>query len=259
MNPENIKLLESTNSTNDVAMEWARNGAPHGAGIVASQQLSGRGRHGRVWFSPAGKCLYCSIVVRPKIELTDYPKLTIMAGLAVAEYLEVTHDLSIGLKWPNDVFIKGRKCGGILCESSIHITNEDSFGVIGIGLNISLTESELPEELKGVATSLAIAGVDCKEARYYYSGIRHRLLEVIEEFEGVGFRSILSRWKTRDILYGKRATWMKSSGVVVYGTCFGPDENGLLQVIDDEGVGHEVVSGDITLGDQARNNKSSKG
>jgi len=246
MNPE-IRYLEITQSTNDDALKWASAGAAHGCAIVAQQQVTGRGRLGKQWFSPAGKNLYCSIVVRPEIDPREYPKLTLVAGLAVAEFLEAQFPVSVGLKWPNDLFISKRKCAGILCESSLGPDSSQSFAVIGVGLNINLSSDELPAELSDSATSLVIEGCQAVNPIALFPNLRTQVLLTIAEFEQHGFLPIIKRWRAKDILYGKVTQWVNRVGDIVSGTSLGPDDEGILHVVDERSVIHEIISGDIKL------------
>ena len=98
--------LQQTDSTNLQARKMAEQGAVHGSGVVADSQTAGRGRLAREWFSPSGRNLYCSYILRPAIKLEDFSRLTMVAGLAVAAYLSTLCPLSIGLKWNS-----GLECG----------------------------------------------------------------------------------------------------------------------------------------------------
>lgn len=238
-------FLETTDSTNRVARELGQKGGAHGSGVMAETQTGGRGRRGREWFSPPGKNLYCSYLVRPDIRLDDYPKLTMVAGVAAVQCLQEISDISMGLKWPNDLYMKSRKCGGILCESSL--APGDSYGVIGIGINCNLSDSDLPEELKEIATSLFIESGVTIDPRQLFGALREDLLDTIRDFEDQGFAEILTRWNRYDLFYGKRMTWVREDGKPVSGINLGPEIDGTLLVEDDDGNRHRVMSGDVTL------------
>ena len=238
-------FLSSTDSTNRIAREMGANGAAHGSGVVADTQTAGRGRLGREWFSPPGKNLYCSYVVRPDINLEDYPKLTLAAGVAVVDCLGQTTYVEAGLKWPNDIYIDNRKCGGILCESS-SIT-ENTFAIIGIGINCNLSDADIPEDLKGIATSLSIESGTRVNVRKLFHDIRDSLLDVILILEKRGFSEILTSWNSYDSFRSTRMTWVRADGKPVEGVSLGPDPDGSLVVEDSDGNRHKVISGDVTL------------
>ncbi|MBW7460450.1 biotin--[acetyl-CoA-carboxylase] ligase, partial [Paenibacillus sepulcri] len=150
-----IKLLDSVDSTQNVAQRLAEEGAPEGTLVIAEQQTSGRGRMGRNWVSPSGKGVWMSMVLRPGIPLQFAPQLTLLAAVALCRALKSIAPLDIGIKWPNDLLIGGKKISGILLES----TAEDErlrYVVAGIGISVNLEEADYPQELLEIATSLRI-------------------------------------------------------------------------------------------------------
>ena len=149
-----LVYLAVTDSTNRVAMEMAENGATHGTVVVADAQTAGRGRMGRRWVSPAGKNLYVSLLLRPPVPAVDAPQLALVAGVALADAVEAV-GVPAALKWPNDLYCRGRKAAGILAEMA---SGPDGVRhvVIGVGLNVNVEEEDFPTELRGAATSLRI-------------------------------------------------------------------------------------------------------
>ena len=241
-------FLKSTDSTNRVAREMGDKGGAHGSGVVAESQTGGRGRLGREWFSPPAKNLYCSYVVRPRIEHEHYPKLTLAAGVAAASCIRTGYHYNVGLKWPNDLFVGARKIAGILSESSIDC-NDEPFAVIGIGINCNLTRLEIPADLIDKATSLFIESGTIIDIRQLYFDLRKSLLSGLEEFEEEGFSAVLTRWHEYDIFLGRTMAWLRADGTRVEGENLGPDEDGSLLVRDESGVIHRVLSGDVNLTD----------
>jgi BirA family transcriptional regulator, biotin operon repressor / biotin---[acetyl-CoA-carboxylase] ligase len=150
-----VMVLSATGSTNDEALRWAQAGAPEGAIVVADHQTQGRGRRGRQWSSQPGQALLFSLVLRPAGPAARLQLLTTAVGVACARALESTTGLRIGLKWPNDLIVEGRKIGGILVETRV-TGAEVEVAVIGIGINF-LDLSEPPSELAARASSLAAA------------------------------------------------------------------------------------------------------
>ncbi len=240
--------LQQTDSTNLQARKMAEQGVSHGSGVVADSQTAGRGRLAREWFSPPGKNLYCSYVLRPAIKTEDFSRLTMVAGLAVARYLGTFCPLPIGLKWPNDIHLSGKKCGGILSESSLSAGDvKRSYAIIGIGLNLNISLDELPPHLRLIATSLFIETGETYDANTLFQGIRNSLLSGVREFETKGFTSILKQWKHYDTMLGKWMVWVTSDGKKVTGKSLGPDGDGFLRVEDARGSIHRVISGDVNL------------
>ena len=153
-----LRVLAITDSTNDDARSDALSGAPDGHVVVADGQREGRGSHGRRWTSPAGTDLYLSIVTRPRLPISALPPLTLAVGLGVAEAVERLLWAELGacteVKWPNDVWLRGKKCAGILVEAST-LGSDIGPVVVGVGLNVNRTQWE--RELEPSATSLRAA------------------------------------------------------------------------------------------------------
>lgn len=153
------RVVAITGSTNDDAREWARQGAPHGAVVIADAQDRGRGRHGRSWSSPPGASLAMSVVLRPRVPPTALPPIALVAGLAVRRAVAARLEHPVRVKWPNDVVLvtdgELRKLSGVLVEGAIAGARVDHV-VVGIGVNVG--RSSFPPELEAIATSLARAG-----------------------------------------------------------------------------------------------------
>ncbi|MDM8271944.1 biotin--[acetyl-CoA-carboxylase] ligase [Thermophilibacter provencensis] len=150
--PPALELWETMGSTNDRALELAREGAPHGCAVAARRQTAGRGRRGHVWESPRGN-LYLSVVLRPCVSPSRLPGLAAACGLGAADVLDVLLASNAPqLKWPNDLLAAGRKLGGILVEAA-RDNDGKSFAVCGIGINIESAPRDLG------AVSLAELGV----------------------------------------------------------------------------------------------------
>lgn len=153
-----LHILEDTPSTNSAASALAQEGAPDGTVVVAEAQTLGRGRLGRQWYSPPGKNLYCSIILRRAMSPDHVSRwlswVPLLSAAAVARAIQVITGLRSSLKWPNDILVDHRKVGGLLCESSgTGATN--AFVIVGIGLNVNMWRDAFPEDLRNVATSLA--------------------------------------------------------------------------------------------------------
>ncbi|MGB3221191.1 MAG: biotin--[acetyl-CoA-carboxylase] ligase [Desulforhopalus sp.] len=241
--------FESIDSTNIKAKEIAESGAVSGTAVVAEYQTKGRGRLGKDWHSVQGKGLYCSIVVRPKnIALEDYPKITLVAGLSVALVLDRLTDRKTQLKWPNDIYISGKKIAGILTESSVlRESFQRRYAVIGIGINVNNVEEDFPLELRETVTSLSLETGTCFDLNELFQEVRLELLHQLDIFSGSGFQSLLSQWREKDFLLGKEMECVSTEGKRVSGIAQGPDDKGQLHVRDTSGKVHEVLSGDVRL------------
>ena len=148
-----VRYVEETGSTNSDALDWAAEGAPEGAMVVAENQAAGRGRWGRSWESVPGTSLLFSLVLRPGPEAIGL--LTTLAGVGCAAGIRALTGLEPGLKWPNDVILRDRKVAGILVETRV-AGSEVTGAVVGIGLNVSSRPEDFSAEVSETATSLAV-------------------------------------------------------------------------------------------------------
>ena len=203
-----------TDSTNERAKELADVGAPHGTLVTADEQTAGRGRQGREWTAPPRSAVLMSVVLR---ELDE--RLPLTAAVALCEALPV----EAAIKWPNDVWIEGRKVAGILVEGR----PQEGWAVLGIGVNV--TTREFPPDLAESATSLHLAGID-EEAE----AVLAALLRSLDEWLGAAPARVLDAWRERDALKGERVRWAAGEGVAS-----GIDDSGALVV--------ETPTGAVTL------------
>lgn len=245
----NTLHLASTVSTNEDAYKLALDGAIHGYGVIADVQTGGKGRLGRQWVTPAGTGLCCSVILRPQLPFIEFPRLTLTAGLALCKVIEqLTAMDCFGLKWPNDLYCEGKKCGGILVESSSpSVEGDDSFVVVGIGLNVNSRLDDFPTNLQPTVTSLLIQTAKIYSVQEIFTLIRNSLLTHLRIHEEDGFHTILNEWRRRDVLYGKEMQWLTTEKEVITGVGLGPDETGQLVAKDRNGKLHTILSGDVNL------------
>lgn len=173
----NLVRHDWLDSTNEEAIRQGRAGATEGTVIVAEGQRAGRGREGRRWESPYGKNIYASIILRPPLAPEPAQHLTQMTALALAQAIEgeLQHVAGtewqgvLGLKWPNDILLHGRKLAGILTEATVTAGHLDQV-VIGFGINVHMAREDFPDALQSTATSLALAtGGHCDRERLLQS------------------------------------------------------------------------------------------
>ena len=220
------RLIDSTNAR---ARELAVGGAPHGTLVTADEQTAGRGRQGRVWVAPVGEALLMSLVVRELGAGT----LPLAAAVAVAEACEELAPVEARIKWPNDVWIDGRKVSGILLEGR----PQEGWAVIGIGLNVAIRE--FPDELRDIATSLELSGA--RDA-----GVERALATLLERLDAwlaARPEEAIAAWRERDALIGEPIRWYGGAG-----TAAGIDDKGSLLVDLDGGDGRTALdAGEVHL------------
>ena len=149
-----VSVYPVISSTNTVLKQMAAEDAPEGQVLIAGEQTAGRGRLGRSFYSPAGTGQYMSLLLRPSLAPADATRLTACAAVAVCEALESLGEVRLGIKWVNDICLKGRKICGILTEAGLDFeSGKMSYVIIGIGVNTRLPKGDFPEEIRQVAGS----------------------------------------------------------------------------------------------------------
>lgn len=152
-----LEWRQDTASTNSVALELARQDVAHGTLVVADRQTAGRGRLGRAWYSPPACNLYWSLVLRPDPASGDAMHyvswIPLVTGVAIARALGALGVARVSLKWPNDIQIREKKAGGVLCERTGLRTGIGAV-VVGVGLNVNGDPATYPEDFREQTTSL---------------------------------------------------------------------------------------------------------
>jgi BirA family biotin operon repressor/biotin-[acetyl-CoA-carboxylase] ligase len=151
-----IVVLEQTSSTSDAILQISTADSNEGLVLFAEHQTAGRGQRGNRWESAAGKGLWFSILLRPRIDLPSSPQLTAWAAEAISGAIENEFSLTPTIKLPNDVQIDGRKVAGVLVEMRAQ-KNAPHLAIAGIGLNVNQSREDFPKELQNRAISLAMA------------------------------------------------------------------------------------------------------
>jgi BirA family biotin operon repressor/biotin-[acetyl-CoA-carboxylase] ligase len=249
---DKIQHFPSVGSTNVLAIEAAQASAAHGSVWVADEQTAGRGRSNHAWHSVAGDGLYVSVLLRPTMALIDALWLSLATGLAVQAAIAVVTGLTPDIRWPNDLLIGSRKCGGILVETSAIASQSDAqamlrYAVIGVGINVN--HQSFPAELETLATSLQ------RESGKQWA--RERIL--VEFLQALEKEIALLEAELRGLLSGPglldrfaaASSWVRGKRVSVdegggyTGVTDGLDTRGFLRVAGDDGVLHTVLSGGV--------------
>ena len=212
---------ETIGSTNERARELAEQGASHGTLVTANEQTTGRGRQGRDWVTPPGVAIAASLVLRDFDEL-----LPLRAGLAVADVAGP----GARVKWPNDVWVDGRKVAGILVEA-----RAGEWAVLGIGVNVALDPATLPPDVAEIAGTL---GRDPEQVEPTLV----ELLSALEQRLGQDRDAALAAMRDRDALLGRPVRWQDGEG-----TGAGIDANGALLVTLADGSTTALSAGEVTL------------
>ena len=240
-----VRFFPSVGSTNDLLKHEARADTTEGLVFVADEQVTGRGRRGRSWTAPAGSSVLASILLRPTwLPPSDAFFLTILAAVVAAEAVESVSGLAVGLKWPNDLQINGRKLSGVLVETELD-ADALHWAVIGCGINCNWNPRAVPE-LAASATSVQAElghGIDRRD-------LLRALLERLDARYNalrLGARSALfDAWRTRLHMLGQPITTTTPHGLLV-GVADDVTPDGALVVRSEDGQRHIVTAGDVSV------------
>ncbi len=223
-----VAMPRETGSTMDDAKEALKPGMKYVL-VVAEKQLRGRGRLGRAWASPPGGLWFTLGLRLPGGEL---PPVSLAAGLAVAETLDTFTGLAVGVKWPNDLIVGGRKLGGILVENMVGPGELEVY--VGVGLNVNNPASQMPQELGGMATSLVDElGFRAPRATLLALILPRLAARILGCFEDCG--PVVEELSLYDILRGRRVR-IRLDGETLEGVAEGIDDRGRLRVSTKKGV-----------------------
>jgi BirA family biotin operon repressor/biotin-[acetyl-CoA-carboxylase] ligase len=248
----NLQHFPSVESTNVLALEAAQSGAAHGSVWVADEQTAGRGRSDHRWHSPAGDGLYVSVLLRPQMALVDALWLSLATALAVQAAIANVTRLAPDIRWPNDLLIGGRKCSGILVETSAVASQPDSpamlrYAVVGVGINVN--QQNFPAELRALATSLL------RESgkKWEHEPILIEFLRALDKEIAWLEAELRGTSTTAGLLerFALSSSWVRGKHVSVdeaggyTGVTDGLDARGFLRVAGDDGMLHTVLSGGV--------------
>ncbi|MBT2760695.1 biotin--[acetyl-CoA-carboxylase] ligase [Paenibacillus sp. ISL-20] len=238
-----LKLLDKTTSTQEDARQLAEEGATEGTLVISEEQTGGRGRMGKKFHSPRGKGIWMSLVLRPKQPLHLTQQLTLLTGVAVCRAITKCAGVQTDIKWPNDILFQGKKVCGILLESA----TEDErvrYCIAGIGISANLKESDFPEELRGVATSIRMAGGATVNRTELIKSIMAEMEVLYELYNEQGFEPIASLWEALSGTVG-REVQVQTARDRFSGIATGLNRDGALLVRNQDDELIPVYSGEI--------------
>ena len=242
-----VRHFATVGSTNAMLLEEAAAGAAEGTVFVADEQTAGRGRGGHSWHSTPGDGLYVSVLAKPGLPLRETLWISLATGLAVQSAIRPVTGVAVDIRWPNDLLLGGRKCGGILVETAVEPERSAllRYAVIGIGVNVN--HARFPEELTTLATSLRMeSGAAQSRSTLLVALLRalDRELLLLEEAHAQGGGTLLERFALASSwVSGKRVSVPEQGGYT--GVTAGLDAHGFLRVAGDDGVLRTVLSGGV--------------
>ncbi len=261
-----LYYYDETDSTNARIGELAGAGAPDGTLAVADKQTAGRGRRGRGWDSPPGMNIYMSLLLRPDMDPSDAPMITILMALAVCESVtEVTGGENAGdtavlrgavacgdipaarIKWPNDIVIRGRKVCGILTEMNME-AGHISGVIVGVGINVNQGERTLfPEEIRDTATSLKLECGHAIDRSILIAMIMERFEDLYGRFTDSGDLAYLTDRYDELLVSRDREVRVLDPQGEYTGISRGIDDRGELLVETPDGEVHRVYAGEVSV------------
>lgn len=239
-----VLFLEETDSTNTEGRRQAEKGAADGTLVVAERQSAGKGRRGRNWSSPAGSGIWMSLILKPDLEPSCAPMLTLLAGLAVSLGIEDFCGIKSQIKWPNDLTLSGKKICGILTEMS---TDMEMIRYVVVGIGINVNTEEFPEEIGETATSLLIEGGQRLKRSGMIACIMKRMEEYYERFLVTSDLSCIGKEYEERLVNLDRQVLVLAPKGQYQGICRGINSNGELLVEREDGTVTQVMSGEVSV------------
>ncbi|WP_137888655.1 bifunctional biotin--[acetyl-CoA-carboxylase] ligase/biotin operon repressor BirA [Pseudomonas sp. 2FE] len=235
-------LVESIDSTNAEALRCLERGAQAPFFVLAERQTAGRGRRGRKWVSPFAENLYYSLVLRVEGGARQLEGLSLVVGLAVMQVLRSAGVADVGLKWPNDLLVSGRKIAGILLELSgdpadvCHV-------VIGIGVNVNMRA--IDEGIGQPWTSMRIEIGELIDRNVLACQLNERLHDYLARHREQGFVGLQAEWEAAHLWQG-RSVVLTAGAQRIEGVVLGIDRQGALRLRVD-GIERQYSGGELSL------------
>lgn len=240
---KNVIHRDSIESTQTLAHQLALDGAKHGTIVVANEQTKARGRVSRKWYSPKGKIIAMSMILRPDILPYLAPQLTLLTATVLANVLDEHCGIKPQIKWPNDILINGKKVAGILTEMQAE-QDKVLYVIIGIGMNINQTENEIAEEIRNRATSLFIE----TKVEWEIVPIIQKILEQFEKKYDAylieGFKDVKETWENYGFKINERLK-IKTAKEMFEAIFRGIGEDGALLAEKSDGSVEKIYSAEI--------------
>ena len=241
-----IRHFDEVDSTNKEALRQAALGAAEGLVIVSQHQTAGRGRMGRTWLTMP-QSLAMTVLLRPKLVPTEIPKLSLLTAVALHEALKPFAS-EIGIKWPNDLLIQGKKVSGILTEMRCD-RNEVTAAILGIGINLAPPETGWPDEIAQPATDLTS---HCTKPVLRDEVLESVLLSIAQWYDRFlteGFAPVRNAWWQAHIASGKQVR-VHDGNDYIHGIAHALAEDGALRLLVN-GQEQRIIAGDVSLMDES--------
>ena len=238
-----IEVEREIDSTNAALKRRALSEDIHGVALFAETQTAGRGRLGRVWVSPPKSNIYLSLGWRTGLEPLELAGLSLAAGCAIGEGLERNFGLKMQLKWPNDLYLGGKKCGGVLIDL-VQSSNQDWTIVVGVGLNVAMPNSG-GNNIDQPWTDLSSHSAVPLTRNEVGGQLLGALVPLLSSWQVGAFSQWRESWSRRDLMAGHQIT-VQQGNHSISGRADGVDHSGALRVVTNEGL-TVVQSGEASM------------
>ena len=238
-----IEVEREIDSTNAALKRRALSEDIHGVALFAETQTAGRGRLGRVWVSPPKSNIYLSLGWRTGLEPLELAGLSLAAGCAIGEGLERNFGLKMQLKWPNDLYLGGKKCGGVLIDL-VQSSNQDWTIVVGVGLNVAMPNSG-GNDIDQPWTDLGSHSAVPLTRNEVGGQLLGALVPLLSSWQVGAFSQWRESWSRRDLMAGHQIT-VQQGNHSISGRADGVDHSGALRVVTNEGL-TVVQSGEASM------------
>ena len=238
-----IEVEREIDSTNAALKRRALSEDIHGVALFAETQTAGRGRLGRVWVSPPKSNIYLSLGWRTGLEPLELAGLSLAAGCAIGEGLERNFGLKMQLKWPNDLYLGGKKCGGVLIDL-VQSSNQDWTIVVGVGLNVAMPNSG-GNDIDQPWTDLGSHSAVPLTRNEVGGQLLGALVPLLSSWQVGAFSQWRESWSRRDLMAGHQIT-VQQGNHFISGRADGVDHSGALRVVTNEGL-TVVQSGEASM------------
>lgn len=243
--PVKIEYIPTVTSTNDIIMEYGRNGREEFTAVVADSQSHGRGRKGRIFYSPDNAGTYFSILLRPNLHFSESLYITTAAAAAVTEAIKQLYNIDTEIKWVNDVYYKGKKICGILTEAHIDMESGTiDYAALGIGINIFEPEKNYHKDIKNIAGAAFCRDMFDNKIR---CEITAKVIDIFYDYyKNLSSMTFLNTYKSRSFLTGKNVM-IEKGGIVQKAFVKGIDDKCRLSVLLENGVEENLNSCEVSL------------
>ncbi len=239
----NVIILEETDSTNNVCKALATRGAEEKTVVIAKKQTQGRGRMGRSFISSSENGLYMTILLRPRVKITECIDMTVIAAVSVSEAIENITGKKCSVKWVNDVYIGDKKVSGILTEASCDFsTSLLEYAIVGIGVNITEPEGGFDASIKDIACSLYEKSAPCGVKNLLCAEIVNRFFDY---YASIGDKCYMEKYRAYSNIIGKTVDVYRGNEVIS-GVCVDIDDSANL-VVESHGKIVRFNSGDARV------------